>query len=80
MKFEFTTDRTYDGAQTIAVDVVSVSDADDFGFVDAVAVFTDKSRHITGRANLILLPENFTALQLQHALMSAYDACQYEGV
>ena len=77
--FEFTTDRIYDGAQRVTVTVENVTAPDDFDCVDVTATFTDHSRHITGRAWLPMLPAQFTAHQLQRALMSAYDNNQYQG-
>lgn len=67
-KFEFTTDRTYDGPQRITGTVVQTVE------------FHDTARHIRGRAWLPMMPENFTLPQLQRCLMQAYDANQYESI
>lgn len=75
-KFEFTTDRTYDGPQRIVVRVLGQI-ADEFGNIDADVEFHDTSRHIRARA-LLLLPADYSAHQLQRALMRAYDAGQYQ--
>ena len=79
-QFEFTTDRTYDGAQRITGTVTEVRPTDFPNFVDVVAEFHDTSRHIRGRVFLPMMSEGFTAQQLQHSLMQSYDATQYESI
>lgn len=76
---EFTTDRIYDGAQRITVTVENTTAPDDFDSVDVTVTFKDHSRHISGRVWLPMLPAQYTAHQLQRALMSAYANNQYEG-
>lgn len=75
-EFEFTTDRVYDGPQKIVVRVLE-QNADDFGNIDATVEFHDTSRHIRART-LLLLTDGYNVHQLQHALMRAYDAGQYQ--
>jgi hypothetical protein len=76
---EFTTDRVYDGPQRITVQVENIV-FDIPGFADVTATFKDHSRHIAGRVFLPMLPESFTAQQLQRELMRSYDATQYESI
>ena len=77
---DFTTDRIYDGPQRITGTVLEVVPTDFPNLVDVTATFKDHSRHIEGKVFLPMLPENFTAHQLQRSLMQSYDACQYESI
>jgi hypothetical protein len=78
--FEFTTDRTYDGAQRITGTIVQIDDAGFAGMVDVTVEFHDTSRYIRGRAWLPMMPEGFTVPELQRSLMQSYDAGQYDSI
>ena len=72
MQIEYVTGRTYDTPQVLLITVEDQS-ADDFGFVDITATFTDASRHISGRVKTVMFPrENIGA-----AVLAAYDAGTY---
>ncbi|CAB4154936.1 hypothetical protein UFOVP653_45 [uncultured Caudovirales phage] len=72
---EFTTGRTYDTAQVLAISVES-DVAGDFGFRDVTAVFSDASRHISGRVEIVLVGND----PIGPAVLAAYDAGQYQAL
>lgn len=71
---QYATGRTYDAPQVLAITVESVA-ADDFGFQDVTATFTDASRHISGRVAVVVVDGD-----IGPAVLAAYDAGQYESV
>jgi hypothetical protein len=75
--YTFTTDRFYDGQQCITVTIDQVTDSGFAPFVDLEITFTDTSRHITGKAFIPMMQENFTIQALQKSVMHSYDANLY---
>ena len=81
MQIEFTTDRVYDGPQHVNVIVESTTKEEAFeGYVELVAVFTDSSRHITGRVVLPMMPQRFSNTLLEREVMASYDKGLYTAV
>lgn len=70
----YSTGRTYDTAQVLAITIESEI-TDDFGIRDVVATFKDDSRHISGRVNVIVFNDGIGA-----SVLAAYDAGQYQAI
>ena len=69
------TGRTYNGPQVLQI-TVEAEQIDEYGLHDITATFKDNSRNIQGRAKvLIVFPQ-----ELGPAVLSAYDAGQYEQI
>jgi hypothetical protein len=71
---QYATGRTYDAPQVLTINVESLV-ADDFGFQDVTATFTDASRHITGRVSVVVCDGD-----IGPAVLAAYDAGQYDAI
>jgi hypothetical protein len=70
----FLTGRTYDKPQILEIIIESES-TDDFGLQNIVATFSDDSRHIKGRVDVIVFNDG-----IGQAVLDAYDQNRYEYI
>lgn len=68
----FSTGRTYDAPQVLQIIIESES-TDEFGLQNVIATFTDASRHIQGRVDVIVFNDG-----IGQAVLEAYDQGRYE--
>lgn len=71
----YVTGRTYDAAQELLINVESET-VDQYGLTDIVATFIDDSRHIKGRVNTVVFPNE----GIGAAVLDAYDAGRYQTI
>ena len=75
MNITYSTGRTYDAPQVLAITVEKETMDEEFGLVDIVATFRDDSRHISGRVNTVVFNDG-----IGPAVLAAYDAGHYEAI
>lgn len=68
----FATGRTYDKPQILQITIESES-IDEFGLQNVIATFTDESRHIKGRVDVVVFNDG-----IGKAVLDAYDFGRYE--
>ena len=75
-KYKFATGRTYDVPQVLEIEVLE-STTDEYGFIDGLALFVDRSRHISGCVNFFAKSNG--AQDVGDAVLSAYDSGDYRA-
>jgi hypothetical protein len=70
----YSTGRTYDGPQILAIEIETRKE-DEFGLEEITATFTDQSRHIAGRVTALVFPDGVGA-----AVLTEYDAGRYTAI
>ena len=73
---KFATGRTYDVPQVLEIEVLQ-STTDDFGFIDGLALFVDRSRHIAGCVDFFAKSD--AAQDIGKSVLSAYDSGDYRA-
>jgi hypothetical protein len=71
-KLIYKTGRVYDSEQVLEIEVQK-SVEDEFGMRDIVATFTDASRRISGRVEIVV----FDSSDIGKAVLSSYDSGNY---
>lgn len=74
MTINYSTGRTYDGPQTLEIEVETRKD-DEFGLEEITATFRDQSRHISGRVTALVFNDGIGA-----AVLTEYDAGRYQAI
>jgi hypothetical protein len=74
MPINYTTGRTYDGPQTLEIEVETRKE-DEFGLEEITATFRDQSRHIAGRVTALVFPDG-----IGPAVLTEYDAGRYQSI
>jgi len=75
----YATGRNYGTEQVLEIDVTGMNPIDEFGFVDAVAEFTDKSRNIKGKVYVSVFAKDLLT-GIPQAVLKAYDDGAYEDM
>ena len=73
-KLEYTTGRTYDAPQVLEIEILN-SQTDEFGFIDGLALFVDRSRHIAATVDFFAPAD--TDAEIGKAVLRAYDSGEY---
>lgn len=74
MAIFYSTGRTYDAPQVLAIRIES-SSYDEWNLENVVATFYDSSRHIAGRVDVIVFNDG-----IGQAVLEAYDAGRYVAI
>jgi hypothetical protein len=74
-KITYKTGRTYDAEQVLTIEIKQDIE-DEFGMRDIVATFTDPSRCISGRVEIVV----FDSSDIGKAVLSSYDSGNYATI
>lgn len=71
---KYTTGRTYDSPQVLEITIEARTE-DEYGLEEITATFTDASRHISGRVDVLVFADG-----IGPAVLAAYDAGRYKAI